>query len=144
MSVTEQPANYIASAKFDSMPPEAVEAAKVIILDELAVTLAGSRETVTQIVAEYALEMGGNPQCSVFGEGFKTSAPMAAFVNGVAGHVLDYEVMRHPATHATSPTLPSILGLAEKQGATGQDIVTALLTGLDVQGRIRVASADLT
>ena len=144
MSVTEELARHIASANFDSMPPEAVEAAKVVILDGLSVTLAGSQETAAQIVTDYAREMGGNPQCSVFGHGFKTSPPMAAFVNGVAGHVLDYEVMWHPATHATSPTLPGIMALAESRGATGPDILTALITGFEAQGRIRVASADLS
>jgi 2-methylcitrate dehydratase PrpD len=87
--------------------------------------------------------MGGNNQCSVFGQGFKTSPVMAAFANGVAGHVLDYEVMWHPATHATSPTLPGILALAESRQQTGPEIITALVTGFEVQGRIRVASADL-
>ena len=141
MSVTEELAGHISAATFDAMPMEAIKAAKVVILDGLAVTLAGSREQAAQIVSDYAREMGGNPVCSVFGQGFKTSPPMAAFVNGVAGHVLDYEVMWHPATHATSPTLPGILGLAERRQSTGADIVTALITGFEVQGRIRVASA---
>ena len=141
MSVTEELAGHISTATFETMPSEAIEAAKVVILDGLAVTLAGSREQAAQIVADYARDMGGNPVCSVFGQGFKTSPPMAAFVNGVAGHVLDYEVMWHPATHATSPTLPGILGLAERRHSTGADIVTALITGFEVQGRIRVASA---
>ena len=144
MSTTEKLAGHISGAKFEAMPSEAVEAAKVVILDGLAVTLAGSREQAAQIVADHAQEMGGNPMCSAFGHGFKTSPPMAAFVNGVAGHVLDYEVMWHPATHATSPTLPGILALAESRQATGRDIVTALITGFEVQGRIRVASADLS
>ena len=144
MSVTEELAGHISAAKFDAMPPEAVEAAKVVILDGLSVTLAGSREQAAQIVADYAREMGGNPQCSAFGHGFRTSPPMAAFVNGVAGHVLDYEVMWHPATHATSPTLPGILALAESRQANGRDIISALITGFEVQGRIRVASADLS
>ena len=143
MSVTEELAEHISATSFDAMPPEAVEAAKVVILDGLAVTLAGSRERAARIVAEYAQEMGGNPLCSVFGQGFRTSPPMAAFVNGVAGHVLDYEVMWHPATHATSPTLPGILALAESREASGRDIVSALITGFEVQGRIRVASAHL-
>ena len=144
MSITEQLAQHIASSDFAAMPTEAVDAAKIVILDSLAVTLAGSREEAAQIVAEYTREMGGSPQCSVFGHGFKTSPPMAAFANGVAGHVLDYEVMWHPATHATSPTLPGILALAESRGADGKDIVKALITGFEVQGRIRVASADLS
>jgi len=87
--------------------------------------------------------MGGVPQCSVFGHRFKTSPVMAAFANGVAGHVLDYEVMWHPATHATSPTLPGILALAESRQLTGPEIITALVIGFEVQGRIRVASANL-
>ncbi len=144
MTVTGQLAQHISSAAFGAMPQEAVEAAKVVILDGLAVTLAGSQETAAQIVAEYAREMGGNLQCSAFGHGFRTSPPMAAFVNGVAGHVLDYEVMWHPATHATSPTLPGIMALAESRGAAGQDIITALIAGFEVQGRIRVASAELS
>ena len=143
MSITEQLAEHISSTNFSAMPNEAVAAAKVVILDGLAVTLAGSRETAAQIVADYAREMGGNPLCSAFGHGFRTSPPMAAFVNGVAGHVLDYEVMWHPATHATSPTLPGILALAESRRSTGQEIVAALVTGFEVQGRIRVASANL-
>jgi aconitate decarboxylase len=68
---------------------------------------------------------------------------MAAFANGVAGHVLDYEVMWHPATHATSPTLPGILALAESRQMSGPEVITALVTGFEVQGRIRVASAKL-
>ena len=143
MSITEQLAGHIAATDFDAMPAEAVEAAKVVILDGLAVTLAGSAETAAQLVAEYANEMGGNPLCSVFGKGFKTSPPMAAFVNGVAGHVLDYEVMWHPATHATSPTLPGILAMAESRRGTGRDVIAALVTGFEVQGRIRVASAGM-
>ena len=143
MSVTERLARHIVAADFADMPGAAVEAAKVVILDGLAVTLAGSREGAARIVAEYAREMGGNPVCAVFGQGFRTSPPMAAFVNGVAGHVLDYEVMWHPATHATSPTLPGILALAESRGAAGAAVIAALITGFEVQGRIRVASADL-
>ena len=143
MSTTEELAHLITKAEFKSLPKEAVDVAKVVILDGLAVTLAGSAEPAARIVADYTREMGGTADCSVFGQGFKTSPVMAAFANGVAGHVLDYEVMWHPATHATSPTLPGILALAEKQRASGQEIITALVTGFEVQGRIRVASADL-
>ena len=143
MSTTEDLAQLISQAQFASLPPEVVDVAKTVILDGLAVTLAGSQEEAAKIVAEYAQEMGGNPNCSVFGQGFKTSPVMAAFANGVAGHVLDYEVMWYPATHATSPTLPGILALAEMRQSTGPEIITALVTGFEVQGRIRVASAKL-
>ena len=143
MSISEELGHLIAGAEFSSLPLEAVEVAKVVILDGLAVTLAGSAEPAARIVAEYTREMGGAPHCTVFGQGLKTSPVMAAFANGVAGHVLDYEVMWYPPTHATSPTLPGILALAEKHQASGRDIITALVTGFEVQGRIRVASAGV-
>ena len=143
MSVSQDLSVLIAQADFRSLPPDVVEVAKTVVLDGLGVTLAGSVEPPARIVAEYVQEMGGTPQCSVWGHRFKTSPVRAAFANGVAGHVLDYEVMWHPATHATSPTLPGILALAESQQRAGQEIITALVTGFEVQGRIRVASAKL-
>ena len=78
------------------------------------------------------------PLCTVFGLGFRTSPPMAAFVNGVSGHVLDYEPMWHPATHATSPTLPAILALGETREVSGKDAITALAVAFEVQGRLRL------
>lgn len=143
MSVSQDLSMLIAQAQFRGLSPDVVEVAKTVILDGLSVTLAGSVEPPARIVAEYVRDMGGTPQCSVWGHGFKTSPVMAAFANGVAGHVLDYEVMWHPATHATSPTLPAILAVAESQGCSGQEVITALVTGFEVQGRIRVASAKL-
>jgi hypothetical protein len=119
MPVSQDLSVLISQAEFRSLPSEAVEVAKTVILDGLGVTLAGPVEPPARIVAEYTREMGGTPHCSVWSQGFKTSPVMAAFANGVAGHVLDYEVMWHPATHATSPTLPGILALAESQQRSG-------------------------
>ena len=99
------------------MPSEAVEAAKVVILDGLAVTLAGRRKRRRRLWPNMPAKWAATRSGSAFGHGFRTSPPMAAFVNGVAGHVLDYEVMWHPATHATSPTLPGIMALWPKAGA---------------------------
>ena len=143
MSTTETLAKLIAETRYESMPREVIEAAKVVILDGIGVMLAGSREEPSRIVADYVRDMGGNPQCSVFGQGFSTSPVMAAFANGVAGHVLDYEAMWHPATHPTSPTLPPILALAEMHNPSGTDVLAALVVGFEVQGRLRLASASL-
>jgi aconitate decarboxylase len=143
MSVSQELSERIAGAHFGALPADVVEVAKTVILDGLGVSLAGSVEPPARIVADYVRDMGGTPQCGVWGHGFKTSPVMAAFANGVAGHVLDYEVMWHPATHATSPTLPAILALAESLQRSGQDVITALVIGFEVQGRIRVASAKL-
>ena len=85
MGTTEILARHIVETTYDSLPAEVVRAAKDVILDGVGVMLAGSQEEPPRIVAEYAREMGGLPQCTVFGLGLRTSPPMAAFVNGVSG-----------------------------------------------------------
>ncbi|MDH3413720.1 MAG: MmgE/PrpD family protein, partial [Gammaproteobacteria bacterium] len=61
---------------------------------------------------------------------------------GAAMHVLDYEAMWSPATHATSTCLPALLALAEQRSASGRQVLTALVAGVEVQGRLRVASGE--
>src|SRR5262245_8275302 len=103
--------------------------------------LAGSQEEPPRLAADFARDIGGTPRCTVFGLGFKTSPPLAALVNGMSGHVLDYEPMWHPATHATSPTLPSILALAEaRDDVSGKDAIVALAVAFEVQGRLRLGA----
>jgi 2-methylcitrate dehydratase PrpD len=138
MGTTEILARHIVETTYESLPAEVVRAAKDVILDGVGVMLAGSQEEPPRIAAEYAREMGGLPQCTVFGLGLRTSPPMAAFVNGISGHVLDYEPMWHPATHATSPTLPTILALGETREVSGRDAITALAVAFEVQGRLRL------
>jgi aconitate decarboxylase len=54
-------------------------------------------------------------------------------------HVLDFEPMWSPANHALSTTLAAVLALAESRHSTGQEIITALVVGLEVQGWMRQA-----
>jgi aconitate decarboxylase len=50
--------------------------------------------------------------------------------------------MWSPANHALSTTLAGVLALAEARGATGREILTALVKGVEMQGWIRQASGQ--
>ena len=67
----------------------------------------------------------------------------AALLNATAMHVLDFEPMWTPATHALSPALAPVLALAESIGASGRDILVALIKGVEIQGWIRKASGHV-
>ena len=58
-------------------------------MDGVANMLGGSTQELSAIIGQYTQSLGGAPQCSVIGWGFKTNAPAAAFANGVFGHCLD-------------------------------------------------------
>ena len=121
---------------FESLPVAAVDMAKAVTLDGLAVMLAGATEPlgVGRISIEYVREMGGAPQASVIAGGFKTSMINAAYANGTMAHALDFDNTWYPLNHPTSPTLPAILAIAEHYKAARQKVIEAIAAAFEVQG----------
>jgi len=142
MGVTAELCEKITATNFDSLTPEAVTKARRLVLDGIAVAVAGSREDAIGILADHYRALGGTPDAPVLGLGFRTSATAAAVLNGASMHVLDFEPMWNPANHALSTTLPAILSLAESGKTSGRDIVAALVKGIELAGWIRHANHD--
>ena len=140
MNATEQIARFIANAAYDDIPRPVLDATRTIILDGVANILAGSRQPVLEHIRRYVDRLGGRPDCTVVGASFRTNPPLAAFANGAAMHVLDYEPQGVPSTHGTSTLLPGIVALAEVKGASGRAVVTAFAVGWEVQQRIAMAA----
>lgn len=135
---TTQPlASFAAGLNHNDTPPEAREVARQCLLDMLGVTIAGAREPLVEMLAAEAEEAGGAEQATVIGRGFRTSAQQAALVNGAAAHALDYDdVLKAMTGHPTVPVYPALLALAEKEGLSGRDVVTAFVAGVEVEARI--------
>ena len=143
--ITEKLIDKILSVKYESLPAAAIDMAKQVTLDGIAVMLAGATEPLGlgRIVTQYVQDTGGNPQATVIAGGFKTSMINAAFANGTMAHALDFDNTWYPLNHPTSPTLPAILAIAENHGMTGKKIIEALVTAFEVQGRMRMAATGL-
>lgn len=132
--VTASIARRVADATFAGLSPEALTVTKQCLLDVIGVTLAGLREPLTQILLEETEDEGGNPQASILGAGRKASLAQAALVNGSAGHAHDYDDVNSAMSgHPTIPVAPAVLALAEYHGATGQELINALATGIDAE-----------
>lgn len=137
---TAKLAAKICDITYDSLDAATVSAVKRLIADGIAVAVAGTREAAPAIVAEYVREMAGGPIASVWGFGFKTTPGYAAYANAVSMHVLDFEPMSLPSTHAVSPTVPVVLALAEARQLDGRDVIAACAKGFEIQGRLLVAA----
>lgn len=145
MTLTEQFIDCIYSIDFDTLPAEAVEIAKHVTLDGLAVMLAGATEPlgIGRLSIEYVKAMGGAPQASVIAGGFKTSLTNAAYANGTMAHALDFDNTWYPLNHPTSPTLPAILAIAEHHALPARKVIEAIAVAFEVQGRLRLAATGL-
>ena len=84
------------------------------------------------IGAAIARALAGEGACSVIGEGRGLPLRDAAMVNAVLIHGLDFDDT-HLASiiHPTCTSLPSALALGEVLDASGEDLLTAFLAGLD-------------
>lgn len=144
-TLTENFVEKVLAVKYDALPQEAIDIARQVTLDGIAVMLAGATEPlgVGRIATEYVRQMGGAPQASVVAGGFKTSMPSAAYVNGTLAHALDFDNTWYPLNHPTSPTLPAILAIAEHHALSGTKIIEAIAVAFEVQGRLRMAATGM-
>jgi aconitate decarboxylase len=141
MGVTAELCRRMAATGWSEVTPDARLAARRLIIDGLAVGVAGSREPAIEILVKHQQRQGlGGGPATVLGSGVGLGAVAAAAVNGAAMHVLDFEPMWSPANHALSTTLPAVLALAETTTASGAELVTALVKGIELQGWLRQAS----
>src|SRR5919199_4836947 len=137
-----------ALANWPATEPEVADRARLLLLDGLAVAAAGAAEPGPGIAAALARAEGAKPVATVIGHELATSPTLAARVNGMAMHVLDFEPMWFPPNHALSITLPALLALAEaREAASGEPagaaLLRALAKGIEAQGRLRLSSNQL-
>src|SRR5258708_37828593 len=140
MSVTSRLCDKITAIEANDIGADAIARARQLVLDGIAVAVAGARvETAPRIIADYLRKQGSKQESSALGFGFRLSPVPAALLNATSMHVLDFEPMWTPATHALSPALAPALALAESIGANGRDVLAAVIKGVEIQGWIRRA-----
>ena len=76
-------------------------------------------------------------QAAVLGRGERLDMAGAALVNGISSHTFDFDDT-HLKTiiHPAGPVAAAILALAEETGATGRQVIDALVLGIDVSCRV--------
>ncbi|MFC2051727.1 MmgE/PrpD family protein [Chloroflexota bacterium] len=146
MGATEEFARFVHNTELEDMPKEAVSKAKEMFIDTIGTALAGTSQISGKIATKYTREMGGTPEATVLGEGFRTWAPMAAFTNALLAHNQDFddylpagsEEDNFPknAGHASCALVPTVLALGEKLGLSGKAVLAAYILGIEVYNRI--------
>jgi aconitate decarboxylase len=128
--------------------PVLLDRCRLLLLDGLAVAIAGAGEPGPRLMAAQAKSECPQGPATVIGAGFSTAVVQAARANGMSMHVLDFEPMWNPPNHALSPLLPALLALAEKReqdggGPQGAVLLRAIAKGVEAQGRLRLSSGQI-
>ena len=128
--------------KFADLPPTPIKYAKMILASTLASAASGAPIGSARIVRDLSKEQGGRPDATVWFDGAKLPIASAARVNAMASAAAasDDSDLRNVAH--TGTTLAAVgLAIGERTGATGPDILSAMVLGYESAGRIGDALA---
>ena len=123
-------AEYVKGISLDGVPRRDVEVAKLAILDQIGVALAGVGED-PGVKVQKMVERSTASEATVLGTPRKTTTWLAAFVNGTLGHTLDFDDCSSFG-HPSVVLVPAMLATGETQDASGRALLEAYIAGYEV------------
>jgi 2-methylcitrate dehydratase PrpD len=129
----KQWAGFARRTRFDDLPDEVVERARLVILDSIGAIIAGRAEPE---VAAAGARLAKTAKARRAG-----SPLLQAFMDGTAGTMLEIDegnqyARGHPGIHV----VPAVLAAARTRKVSGQDAILATALGYEIGARIGIAS----
>jgi 2-methylcitrate dehydratase PrpD len=135
--VTRALTQWLATCSDDAVAPDALEVASHCLLDWVGVTLGGCNDDGPVMVRAEIAEQGGHPQATLVGTRERASAVQAALANGIASHALDFDDVHAQLNgHPTVAIMSAVLPLAERQNASGLELLRAFAFGVEFACRV--------
>jgi 2-methylcitrate dehydratase PrpD len=137
VEVTRELARFVVAEH--QLPPEVEHAARRILLNVVSLAAAGSRHPAAVIAADVVAAMETPPRAGVLGTSTRVAPQWAAFLNGIAAHVEDFDDT-HLVTiiHPGPPIMPAALAVAEEQESDVAELLVGIAIGVEIALRIGV------
>lgn len=137
-------ADFLLALQPETIPAAGVLTVRRAIADTIACALAGRNEPASQVARNYARDHSAPMLGRVWATGENLPVELAALVNGVMGHVLDYDDVTSPMRgHPSIAMLPALIAVAEARNVSLQRLICAYVAGLEIVCRISRASATV-
>jgi 2-methylcitrate dehydratase PrpD len=133
-TVGERLGRFAAQLTFDQLPDEIVEKQRCNVLHNVACALGAhsAGEPVWRAVRDRR-----PAEATVLCDGERVSVEHASFANGALMHTRAQDDTHFPAkTHVGAAIMPAALALAERDGRSGADFITAVVAGCEVAAAI--------
>ena len=136
-------AKFICGTRYEDLPQETIDTAKLQMLALYGATIAGANAEGCKEIAGYINELGGKKEATVLMHGGQVPAQAAAFSNSVMGRALDICDHISPGIHIGSAVIPAALAVAELEGSDGKDLLTAIAVGTEISLRLNLEDKDV-
>lgn len=138
LNLTRTLADWIVQTQYTDLPASVLDATEMFITDTVGCIVGGMPEESSRIVFDLATSWGATDgPATVLGRQTRTSAPLAALINGTSGHALELDDT-HPEAgcHCGVAVFPAALATAEQEGSTGQELLLAIALGYEAMARV--------
>ncbi|MBI4735501.1 MAG: MmgE/PrpD family protein [candidate division NC10 bacterium] len=136
-TISERMAAFIFDTDSDALSADALTMAKLCVLDWLGSVYAGKGSRPAVAILLVAKSLGGNPEATLLPDGSQSSAYMAALVNAAASHVVEMDDLHKGSIlHPAAPVIPAALAMAEREGASGRELLASIVLGYEVAIRL--------
>lgn len=136
-------ATFVTGLDFDEIPLNVAHQAKRVLLEGISWLFLGSRREEASPIHQLVLASGSPGGSTVVGLDERVSPAHAALANGAIAQIQDcsdgFRVasVYGAAYHPGRVVIPAALAVCEERHLTGRDLLSAVVVGYDVAGRIR-------
>lgn len=142
LEITEQLCTFVERLKLEDIPEPTRHVGRRTIANALAVGILGARHPDVRAVSLGLRPLIGVGVATALDAGPHLSAPWAALINGMAIHVDDFDDTHlEAATHPGAAIVPAALAAAELVSASGADVLTGVIAGMEVALRVALGMA---
>jgi len=129
-------AEWVAGMSYGDLPDDVIASTRFRVLDVLGLSIAGGETPFGESVRQAASLYPGD-EARLWGTSRRASATGAAFVNGALSQALEYDDTHNESiVHMSSPAVAAALGLGEKLGSNGRDLILAVAIGNEISARV--------
>ena len=134
--IAETLAQFVHQLRYEDIPLSVRERAKELMLDAIGIAFASTKfEFADKALA--GLSFFGSASRAVIGMPAKLALRDAVVMNGVLIHGLDYDDTHlEGVVHASASCFSCAFGVAAEVNASGRDLITAYIGGLETIARI--------
>ncbi|MDA3875324.1 MAG: MmgE/PrpD family protein [Kiritimatiellae bacterium] len=137
MSISRRIAELALHTPEESLPDSSREAARKMLLDTCACAFCGRDAPGIPELVSLELELSAPGNGDVFFTGEKLALPSAAYCNAAMIHALDFDNNYSGADlHILSIVVPVALACGQDTGASGREVVSAMILGVEAAARI--------
>jgi 2-methylcitrate dehydratase PrpD len=139
--LTRKLAAFVAAARYDDFPEDVVDRAKACLLDWIGSAFSGTGSATARIGAGLIRGNRGRKAATLVGASLSAPPAEAALYNGMVSAVTEIDDVHEEASlHTGIGVIPAALAAAESAGASGKDLLSAVILGYDAAGRIARAA----